>query len=117
MSKFLPVDSLYRDVLYKNCEKLIRQRRYYLRLIRRRRNTLATESNPTQIAAMTAEIQSLERSAADLQFIADRTLTSLPVEDQAAIHHLADDVQDSITRRYRRQHRDVAGNEPYERTA
>lgn len=79
----------YRAQLIRTCDKLIRQRIYYIALAKNLEADMA-KAPPADHERHRVKIATVMRAAEDMKFISDRAMRGLPVEDLEAIHSLRD---------------------------
>lgn len=84
----------HKELLYRQCEKMIRQQTYYSRLARRwekEANDIVTP--PGRTAELRAKIEVIKHGINDLQFILDQTRRCLAPDEWDAIQATAQDNQ------------------------
>lgn len=77
----------YQDQLIRVCDKLLRQRVYYIALAKNWEADMASAPTADHDRYRT-KIETIMRVANDLKFISDRAMKGLPVEDLEAIQSL-----------------------------
>lgn len=79
----------YQDTHIKTCEKLIRQRIYYISLAKKwEAEALHPATSPTDEDVLRAKVELAMRIASDLKFITDRATRNLPVSDLERIQDM-----------------------------
>lgn len=81
----------YRETHIKTCEKLIRQRVYYINLAKTwESSSLRQTLPPSEADFLRIKIDFAMKVASDLKFIIDRSMRGLPVADLERIQSLSD---------------------------
>lgn len=75
----------YKAALFRLADKIRRQADYYRRAAKTRRKLLMQSPDLEDVCILTAESESLERCAKDMDFAFERATDHLPTEDIAAI--------------------------------
>lgn len=78
----------YRNHVILTCEKLLRQRTYYIALAKKWQAEMDAMSDDQAFIQRT-RIDTIMRVATDLKFVCDRSLKNLPVEDLEVIQDMA----------------------------
>jgi hypothetical protein len=78
----------YRNTHLRTCEKLLRQRDYYVALAKTWETNAAQDPDPASARIIRSKVELLLRCAKDFKFIADRAMRNLPVEDIVHVNEL-----------------------------
>lgn len=92
----------HKQIVFKQCDKIIRQQGYYQRLARRwEREAVLPETTEERKVELRAKIDTVLHCTRDLQFILDQTRKALTPEEWDSIQQLAQDHQAWIDERHR----------------